>query len=346
MARGVVVADWRACSRAAWIRPIAVPTGGFLGEVRAERPATGRPDRLLRAHLNCPDIDSFVERFAGNITREGMFFPSREPRPAGSVIRFELLLLDGAIAFSGEGTVVSVKRLDPGQPHSSGMTVQFTAMAAASTLVLERLVKRRESQSRRRAARGAARSRSQDAADSGSSGAAEPGSPVDADPASPLAAMPGGSDAATTASAHTASPAPSMAAEPSPPMAEPRINVGGAIVESEPMPPAAPRGMGRRPRRDRGVRTSGVSWHGRRLPRWRRRWDTSWRAARLTGQIRADTDRGSSQAGAERAAGRSAGGAGSIGCGAEPTGCGVELTGCGVEPKGYGAATGASRASS
>jgi hypothetical protein len=189
-----------------------------LGGVRAEHPATGRPDRLLRAQLKCPDIDGFVEQFAGRITREGMFFPSREPRPAGSVIRFELVLLDGAIAFSGEGAVVSVKQPDPGQPNPSGMTVQFTALAAASTLVLERLIERRELQSRRRAARGAADPGSQDAANSESSAAAKPGSPVDTDPASP----------------------PSMAAEPSPPVAERRINVGMAVVQSEPMPLAAP----------------------------------------------------------------------------------------------------------
>jgi uncharacterized protein (TIGR02266 family) len=95
--------------------------------------------------LNCPNVDEFVQRFAVNVTRTGMFVPSREPHPVGSTIQFEFVLVDGQIALSGEGTVTWVREFDPAEttrPH--GMGIKFTTVAEASRPVLERILEQRK----------------------------------------------------------------------------------------------------------------------------------------------------------------------------------------------------------
>jgi molecular chaperone DnaK len=48
------------------------------------------PVPTVRLHLKCSDTEDFVERFAPNVTRGGIFLPTREPRDVGATIRFEL----------------------------------------------------------------------------------------------------------------------------------------------------------------------------------------------------------------------------------------------------------------
>jgi uncharacterized protein (TIGR02266 family) len=108
------------------------------------------PTPLVRLRLKYPDVDTFVEKFAPNVTRGGIFLASREPRPVGAVVRFEVGLLSGAPLLSGEGRVSWVKEFNPAEPtRPHGMGVQFTGVDPACRPVLERILKRREAAGRR-----------------------------------------------------------------------------------------------------------------------------------------------------------------------------------------------------
>jgi uncharacterized protein (TIGR02266 family) len=105
---------------------------------------------LVRVRLKHPDVQTFVERFAPNVTRGGVFLASREPRPVGALIRFEVSLVTGAVVLTGEGRVTWVKPYnasEPARPH--GMGVQFTDLDASSRPMLERLLERREASGRK-----------------------------------------------------------------------------------------------------------------------------------------------------------------------------------------------------
>ena len=94
------------------------------------------PDASVRLHLKCPDAEDFVERFAPNVTRGGIFLSTRDARDVGRTIRFEIALLDDTVVFAGEGVVAWVK--------PKGMGVKFTTLDPATAPMLERLLDRRK----------------------------------------------------------------------------------------------------------------------------------------------------------------------------------------------------------
>ena len=63
----------------------------------------------IRIRLRYPDIESFVEKYAANVSQGGMFIQSRAPQPVGRLLRFEVLLADGAA-----GTLLQSMDLPPG----------------------------------------------------------------------------------------------------------------------------------------------------------------------------------------------------------------------------------------
>jgi uncharacterized protein (TIGR02266 family) len=108
-------------------------------------PVPGKPEDVVRVRLRYPDLDTFVEKYAPNVTRGGIFLASREPRPVGEVLRFEVLLRQGGPVLSGEGRVTWVKEFNPAEPHRPyGMGVQFLYVDPDARQVLERLLKKKE----------------------------------------------------------------------------------------------------------------------------------------------------------------------------------------------------------
>jgi hypothetical protein len=81
-------------------------------------------------------FETFIEKFAPNVTRGGIFLPSRELRDVGAAIRFELALEDERVVFAGEGVVTWAK--------PKGMGVKFTSLDPAAKPLLERLLDRRQ----------------------------------------------------------------------------------------------------------------------------------------------------------------------------------------------------------
>ena len=126
----------------------------------------------VRVRLRYPDLETFIERFAPNVTRGGIFLASRAPRPEGDVFHFEVQLADGAVALSGEGKVIWVKAFDPAEPQKPhGMGVQFVQIDAGSRETLNRILQIKGT-ARPAAAGAARRERTAAARDAAAPGAA------------------------------------------------------------------------------------------------------------------------------------------------------------------------------
>lgn len=116
------------------------------GAARYSQPhVAGNSEDVVRVRLRYPDLETFVEKYAPNVTRGGIFLASRDPRPVGAVLRFEVLLRLGAPVLSGEGRVTWVKEFNPAEPHRPyGMGVQFLYVDPDARPVLDRLLKKKE----------------------------------------------------------------------------------------------------------------------------------------------------------------------------------------------------------
>lgn len=91
----------------------------------------------LRITLRYRDLTEFTERYAENVSSAGLFIRTRAPKPAGTRVRFELLLVDGTRALRGEGVVVGARNDD-----RPGMSLRFNALEPASRALVDRIVAR------------------------------------------------------------------------------------------------------------------------------------------------------------------------------------------------------------
>ncbi len=101
-------------------------------------------DDVIRVRLRYADTDTFVEKFAPNVTRGGIFLATRDLRPVGDVLRFEVSIAEGAPILSGEGRVTWVKEPNPSEPHRPyGMGVQFIYVDPDARPLLDRLLEKK-----------------------------------------------------------------------------------------------------------------------------------------------------------------------------------------------------------
>src|SRR3569832_116336 len=99
----------------------------------------------VRIRLRYPDVDTFVQKFAPNVTRGGVFIASRNIQPVGEVIGFEIQLITGEVVLAGQGKVTWVKAFNPDEPlRPYGMGVQFVNVTPACRPVLARLLRSKE----------------------------------------------------------------------------------------------------------------------------------------------------------------------------------------------------------
>jgi len=100
----------------------------------------------LAVRLSYGTVDEFVERFAVNISRGGVFIRSREPKPVGTVIAFELRLTGGEAVVRGKGVVRWIQAEDRSAhpPRAPGMGLQFTELEEGSRAIVDRMVTLKE----------------------------------------------------------------------------------------------------------------------------------------------------------------------------------------------------------
>ncbi|HUL59260.1 MAG TPA: TIGR02266 family protein [Anaeromyxobacteraceae bacterium] len=100
----------------------------------------------LLVRLSYGTVEEFVDRFAVNISRGGLFIRSRDPKPVGTRVAFELKLATGDTVVRGQGVVRWIQAEVPAShpPKSPGMGVQFTALDEPSRALVERMVTLKE----------------------------------------------------------------------------------------------------------------------------------------------------------------------------------------------------------
>jgi molecular chaperone DnaK len=96
----------------------------------------------LAVRLSYGTVDEFADHFAVNISRGGLFILTRDPKPVGTAISFELRLQTGEVALRGTGVVrwVQAESATASPPAAPGMGVQFTELDDASRALVERIV--------------------------------------------------------------------------------------------------------------------------------------------------------------------------------------------------------------
>lgn len=102
----------------------------------------------MRIKLKYPDLETFIQKYAVNISRGGIFIATRQPKPVGTVVKFEFLLANAeqTSLIRGEGVVQWNREYDPATPTKAhGMGLKFTRLDAESQLVVDRALAYRQS---------------------------------------------------------------------------------------------------------------------------------------------------------------------------------------------------------
>ena len=100
----------------------------------------------LAVRLSYGTLDEFVERFAVNLSRGGVFIRTREPKPVGTRLALELRLQGGETVLKAHGVVrwIQAESATAQPPTAPGMGVQFTELDAAARALVERMVTLKE----------------------------------------------------------------------------------------------------------------------------------------------------------------------------------------------------------
>ncbi|HET6414257.1 MAG TPA: TIGR02266 family protein [Anaeromyxobacter sp.] len=93
----------------------------------------------LRIRLALGSMDAFVERYALNVSRGGIFVRTRDPQPPGTVVDLEVTLDNGECVIRGKGVVRwTTAPSAPGEPERSpGMGVKFLELSRESRALVD-----------------------------------------------------------------------------------------------------------------------------------------------------------------------------------------------------------------
>src|SRR5258706_15847589 len=107
----------------------------------------------MRIKLKYPDVETFIQKYAVNISRGGIFIATKTPKPVGTFLKFEFVLANsdaGQSVIRGEGAVQWVRDFDPQAPTKAhGMGVKFSRLDAESQAVVDRALAWRAAQTAR-----------------------------------------------------------------------------------------------------------------------------------------------------------------------------------------------------
>jgi molecular chaperone DnaK len=111
-----------------------------------DRPRDQRTAVGLAVRLSYGSVDEFVDRYATNISRGGVFVRSRDPKPVGTVLDLELRLSGGEKVIRARGVVRWIAAENPSAhpPSAPGMGIQFLDLDEESRRIVERIVTLRE----------------------------------------------------------------------------------------------------------------------------------------------------------------------------------------------------------
>ena len=95
----------------------------------------------LRIKFRSASLDQFIERYAVDVSRGGIFIRTREPLPVDTRLRLEFQLQDATPLLAGEGTVVWIREHDPARENvTPGMGVRFDKLTPETQPTLEKIL--------------------------------------------------------------------------------------------------------------------------------------------------------------------------------------------------------------
>ena len=100
----------------------------------------------IRARLKFDSEQAFIEKYAPNISKSGIFIKTTKPRAVGTRVKFEFQIADGSPVLRGIGVVVW-NRTESSDGKPPGMGLKFVGLDAKSKNTLERIVEFKKSTS-------------------------------------------------------------------------------------------------------------------------------------------------------------------------------------------------------
>ncbi len=99
----------------------------------------------LLVRVKYEQVDEFIDHFATNISRGGIFLQSRKPYPKGTVLRFEMQLKGGQTVLRGAGEVAWARLpAGEGKPKVPGMGIKFVRLDDPSKALVRKIVEIKE----------------------------------------------------------------------------------------------------------------------------------------------------------------------------------------------------------
>jgi uncharacterized protein (TIGR02266 family) len=81
----------------------------------------------------------FIEKYASNISKTGIFIGTLKPKPVGEILRFELQLGDGTALFKGKGEVMWKRTASPsGAPP--GMGIKYVQLSEQGKALIKKVM--------------------------------------------------------------------------------------------------------------------------------------------------------------------------------------------------------------
>ena len=120
----------------------ALPGGYDARMPDDQRRATRRVATELKLRLAYPSMEDFIERYALNISRGGIFVRSRDTSPPGTELTLDISIESGDQVISGTGVVRwTTPPSAPGEPHADpGMGIKFGELTRDSRALVELVV--------------------------------------------------------------------------------------------------------------------------------------------------------------------------------------------------------------
>jgi uncharacterized protein (TIGR02266 family) len=99
----------------------------------------------LRIKFRSANLDEFIERYAVDISKGGIFIRTREPLSVNSRLKLDFQLLDAQPLLEGEGTVVWIRQPDPARPEvTPGMGVRFDKLTPDSQARVDKILSEKD----------------------------------------------------------------------------------------------------------------------------------------------------------------------------------------------------------
>jgi uncharacterized protein (TIGR02266 family) len=95
--------------------------------------------QTLKAKYKSATIEEFIEQYAGDISRGGIFIKTPKPAANGTLLKIEVQLRDASPVISAVGRVVWRRETAQGN-QPAGMGIKFIKVDEGSHAVIERIV--------------------------------------------------------------------------------------------------------------------------------------------------------------------------------------------------------------